>query len=153
MTGWKNKQLKSLPEISLALFAAAKLSSSSLVRLSLSFSPSSAARVQSGWPWLGSKPSARFLLVAVPTDPSSSPFTSLALFSSARRDCETSTGGPHRWSTGTLLFAHVGVTPAETHRRVSQTLYVMALRRKAQKASSKEHERSVENKATGAQEK
>lgn len=96
-------------EISLALFAAMPLSSSPLVRLSPSLS--SAVCMQSGWPWLCSKPNARFLPVAVPTDPSSSPFTSLALFSSARWECGTSAGGPHRWSTGTLLFAHVGVAP------------------------------------------
>ncbi len=106
----KDRQPRRLPEISLALFAAMPLLSSPLVRLSPSLS--SAVCVQSGWPWLCSKPNARFLPVAVPTDPSSSPFTSLALFSSARRDCGTSAGGPHRWSTGTLLFAHVCVAPA-----------------------------------------
>lgn len=106
----RDRQPGCLPEISLALFAAMPLSSSPLVRLSPSLS--SAVCRQSGWPWLCSKPNARFLPVAVPTDPSSSPFTSLVLFSSARRDCGTSAGGPHRWRTGTLLFAHVAVAPA-----------------------------------------
>lgn len=110
----RDRQPRCVPEISLALFTAMPLSSSPLVRLSTSLS--SVVCVQSGWPWLCSKPNARFLLVAVPTDPSSSPFTSLALFSSTRRDCGMSAGGPHRWSTGTLLFAHVGVAPAQPHK-------------------------------------